>query len=99
MSAHTPGPWIWGEDHTGLRGTGYDCEVLSYYDYEGMGLCGDRIDANARLIAAAPDMLDILTSIEAVILGGNQDDFDLMLSVNSPIRNALYKAIAKATGQ
>ena len=55
-------------------------------------------DANAKLIEAAPDMYEVLTAIEAVILGGNQSDFELMFCVYSPIRDALYSAIAKATG-
>lgn len=53
---------------------------------------------DALLIAAAPDMYEVLTAIEAVILGGNQSDFELMFCVSSPIREALYSAIAKATG-
>ena len=64
MSAqHTPGPWFWDEE------PGMDCnlvgangeKVLSWYEYEGMGFSifdKDTDAANARLIAAAPDLLE-----------------------------------------
>lgn len=66
MSAqHTPGPWVWDEE------PGIDCnligsngeKVLSWYEYEGMGFSifdEDTDAANARLIAAAPDLLEAL---------------------------------------
>ena len=61
---HTPGPWVrdcWdilGND--GKDGTGHVCEISrpnsgdEFYWREG------EADANARLIAAAPDMLEAL---------------------------------------
>ena len=60
LTGFTPGPWVWGEYNNGLDGNGD--VVLTYYDYEGMS-CGD--DANAALIAAAPDLHRIATELAA----------------------------------
>ncbi len=57
---HTPGPWIWANNHCGLYGAGKDNAVLHFASYEGMWLAGDNEKANARLIAAAPDLLEAL---------------------------------------
>ena len=74
---HTPGPWIWGPDYDGLYGAGPDNAgrglvpwrarrpVLSYQPYEGMWLAHPEAEANARLIAAAPEMLDMLKTLAA----------------------------------
>jgi len=62
---HTPGPWIWGPDYGGLYGAGPDNAVLSYQPYEGMWLAHPEAEANARLIAAAPEMLDMLETLAA----------------------------------
>jgi len=51
---------------------------------------------NALLISAAPDMFEVLESIEAIIFGGDQEDINLMLCAGSPIRIALHEAIYKA---
>jgi hypothetical protein len=56
LTGYTPGPWVWGEYNNGLNGNGD--VVLTYDDYDGMS-CGD--DANAALIAAAPDLHRIAT--------------------------------------
>ena len=74
MSAHTPGPWaVWTEEKTrrddvyiagnptgapgGMRHLAY---MVSTSD-------GDQTEANARLIAAAPDLLAALESALAMI--------------------------------
>jgi hypothetical protein len=63
---HTPGPWkrlqgmIVGNLHKGERGTEGDvvCLMKGYVDYKNQ-------DANARLIAAAPELLETLRFIVA----------------------------------
>lgn len=70
MSKHTPGPWRWGDNHRGLygQGEGRQREVLTFEPYEGMWLSyTDHQDANARLIAAAPTLLDSLESLVMAI--------------------------------
>ena len=57
-TAHTPGPWKWNEYHDDLRPI-WHCEMsqgCGYLDWDDK----DRIQANARLIAAAPDLLEAL---------------------------------------
>lgn len=56
MSAHTPGPWIiWRQPSTGHWNVGIGPKKV-------VSLTRNTIDgeANARLIAAAPDLLDAL---------------------------------------
>ena len=95
MSAHTPGPW-----HVGKRDqvstTGYP--VIPIYWTEG-GVMAERgpcvlwatnpnVEANARLIAAAPDMLAVLRAVRAYHNGGSPYSVD-----------AIDAAIAKAEGK
>ena len=67
MSNHTPGPWAY-ENYGGT--------VHVFLDNEGgtpsiCKLVGNDKDANARLIAAAPDLLEALERVKAtgVFLG------------------------------
>lgn len=57
MSNHTPGPWEWGVHFCGLHGLNGRA-ILEFEDYEGMRFEGS--DADANLIAAAPDLLEAL---------------------------------------
>ena len=70
MIKHTPGPWIWGADFRGLYGAGPDNAVLAHAPYEGMWLSeSDSIEANAKLMAAAPDLLAALTAFVEEVEG------------------------------
>lgn len=101
MSEHTPGPWR-------VTGGGRDMLTVSHHPGDGLGshiarladawLCdehGGSIDANARLIAAAPDLLDALTALTRRVQLANAE--------GDPIASALIPdclaAIAKATGE
>jgi hypothetical protein len=76
MSKHTPGPWIWGKNYQGLFGAGPDNEVLHFFPYEGMSLNWRKSkDADARLIAAAPDLLEALKAVVRVA-DRKTDEFD-----------------------
>lgn len=57
---HTPGPWIY-EDGDVLGGPGGIACVVPLYTANGLG----EGKANARLIAAAPDLLAALRTIQA----------------------------------
>lgn len=97
MSAqHTPGPWIWREGHRGLYGAGPNNGVLDYAAYVGMWLSWDQgekvASANARLIAAAPELL----AFAQEFLSDYQSD-DGMASMKYYAKQA-HAAIAKATG-
>jgi hypothetical protein len=63
---HTPGPWEahgWGDDEYDVHIAGTEkliCSLHQEYDEEtGAGLC-ENIEADARLIAAAPELYRVL---------------------------------------
>ena len=93
MSAkHTPGPWehtgqgdIVGKEDNGY-GLGY-VDVCSVY----LRTVRGRTNANARLISAAPELLDALTEIVAAADGDGWKQLDATFA-------AARVAIAKATG-
>jgi hypothetical protein len=84
---HTPGPWTIADD---MRGIG-NARVAGVLDANGIGVanCGSHGEANARLIAAAPDMLDALYTLLDAIDGNRITVGDC---------NQARAAIAKATG-
>jgi hypothetical protein len=64
-ATHTPGPWSCHELNEGYGVLGPNNEHVAYCDYDmdsdDMDIDGaDPAEANARLIAKAPDMLDAL---------------------------------------
>lgn len=77
-TAHTPGPWFTGEPHFGRYGIysehtagGGRCkqgrQSICIAHYEGKGgskAYHDMFKANARLIAAAPELLEALEEAE-----------------------------------
>ena len=94
MSSHTPGPWA-------VANVGWVASLATDQTICGMyavksGFDHTETDANARLIAAAPDLLEALgQTLNAMI--------HLELSDSSKIeweasKAAAYAAIAKATG-
>lgn len=86
MSKHTPGPWIWGRDYLGLFGAGPDNEVLDHAHYEGMWLGHNPYrEANAALIAAAPDLL---AALENILNNSGHATLEQLLAA----RNAVAKA-------
>lgn len=71
MTKHTPGPWYLVE---------YGGETICSSDYEEEVAVVIRVyesdaefEANARLIAAAPDMLKVLENIKSLIQDPNVD--------------------------
>jgi len=113
MSKHTPGPWrIEGSQEDGLFYIVADQSknwnnpvVCSFYDdvTPEDSICGaeyesyPNAEANARLIAAAPDLFKALDDLESLVSGWLSD-------ANSPSRGipaivAARAAIAKAKGE
>ena len=96
---HTPGPWIWADGYRGLYGAGPDNAVLDYVGYEGMSLGVKNDHANARLIAAAPMLLEALILAEDVL---SRSPFTGEIWPNGTHPNAgitqIRAAIAAATG-
>ena len=92
---HTPGPWHISECATQNTLAGICSESgLHITDISGYGQTEEQNQANARLIASAPDMLNLLTAADRLeeLTGEN-------LAVYARTYAALARAaIAKATG-
>lgn len=97
---HTPGPWV---AETGLPynvvelGTGPDsyCWCSSVERGESIDYDQPRHDADARLIAAAPDLLAICQELVAMDVSDTDDDLVRYILLALQVR-ASY-AITKAT--
>jgi len=93
-AAHTPGPWKYSPPDDQV----VDLFTPEYFFIEGPGadVHGHMTLADARLIAAAPDLLaacqSLLRDMRAVDSAGT---YGLELQVSM---DQAYKAIAKATG-
>lgn len=95
-ATHTQGPWS-------FRMTGWQTNPAAIYSPYRPGAVAcipartsvplDEQSANARLIAAAPDLLAALDQVDAYLspLDGEEDAY-------AEIRNVIQQAIAKATG-
>lgn len=84
MSKHTPGPWIFENrngDHPLNDQDGWGCDGLwavngGFILGSGTGWDGayqGPIEANARLIAAAPEMYELLANLAAVCDSWDED--------------------------
>jgi hypothetical protein len=74
---HTPGPWrvdetvafgaygVWTDyaTHPGHDGAGYGSQICSMKPHDDTGVVREQRDANARLIAASPELLSLLESL------------------------------------
>jgi hypothetical protein len=90
---HTPGPWAWDHARYKMRGDG-DCLVLS-----GGPLVGKKSEANAHLIAAAPDLLAACEKVylELDSLTGGEPDHPLSNYVGN-WKAELRAAVTRAKG-
>ena len=94
MSEHTPGPWIVALNIDGV----YAGTLSVVKSAVGSEICGPRqirpqakeLEANANLIAAAPDLLEALKAILTIC------DSEGMYALES---DAARAAIAKAKGE
>lgn len=104
MSArHTPGPWFTWEDgvYSGTptskqKGmlTGYDAQICEMDDF---GVAPSERKANARLIAAAPDLLGALVMMDGLgLLQDCMGDSDGASCSKQVAREALAKARGEA---
>lgn len=103
---HTPGPWLF---RTAPTSAGL-CHIVSAADWRGAFIYGDRLRkgvddalpkaqelaANARLIAAAPDLLEALQDVDALWMHHSIAHGDGKIS---PLHEKVIAAIAKATGE
>ena len=93
MSKHTPGPWTVGTADAPSRGPRRESlDELSRGQYNVFPLPeDDEVQANARLIAAAPALLEALTRLL-------RDSKGLGILPDIPALEDAYRAIRLATG-
>lgn len=107
MSKHTPGPWWLGRDpsHFGsltsiTGGSDSTGGIRSVAEVGGLDI--DEAEANARLISAAPDMLEVLKKLDDLRNEWrNNDNFssiDYMDEIDN-LAEDIRAAIAKAEGK
>lgn len=90
QTSHTPGEWMivdYPLITVGINGKGAICEVHQTPKLGGLELSHEIAMANARLIAAAPDLLAALERVLDVITGDQAAEL------------GIYDALAKATKQ
>lgn len=101
MSEHTPGPWIavgaWVEVEDDNIPDICTCEP-SDIGQGHLARTDKEIMANARLIAAAPDLLEVLDSCAGVLTVFVDDGSAALDSVIGKNLTAARAAIAKAIG-
>ena len=113
--AFTPGPWrvdatvalgaygVWTAypTHPGHDGQGYESQICSVLPHEIHDVSREQRDANAALIAAAPDLyaalVDLLERAEALNEAASGQPFDAAPFAAGLIANA-RAALAAATG-
>lgn len=88
-SRHTPGPWVVIFPHINTCDCASICEV---YDGDRLDGC-DSNEANARLIAAAPDLLTALEQVLPLVA-----QYVKLTTKGAPSYIVARAAIAKATG-
>ena len=102
MSGHTPSPWTSNVKDYGSAGhnayVGVDAEdgtvVAHVLCYRGPNLTDVPFAANARLIAAAPELLEALKRADNFFKGVkfNRDEWPLLAEAMDAIRAAISKA-------
>jgi hypothetical protein len=91
---HTKGPWSLDGDLNAMNlDVIYGSGRIAMMECENDELSDDEVIANARLIAAAPDMFWTLEQVDAYLspMDGEED-------VYAEIRGVIHDAIAKAKG-
>ncbi len=88
VGEHTPGPWeaIGWEVHAAEEERCYIGAVTS------ADTGGDEAFANARLIAAAPDLLEAAKAAQQWLAHGNPDNLEAVADIEQELRAAIAKA-------
>jgi hypothetical protein len=94
--AHTPGPWETEELKIISQGGPLIAYANEEPDNDLYPLVGEEVDANARLIAASPDLLAACKDVADIIQGG--DRLETCEPWAQDVISRLRNAIAKAEG-
>ena len=109
LSAHTPGPWVINTAGSAKRGEAFQITEIYVYAPDTQGdtaICADVIDpvtqepseANARLISAAPDLLNaVILSLSIAESWINQEYSGKRFYQAHKVLDSVREAIAKAT--
>lgn len=102
ITLFTPSPWLINENDLIIytkKHNGYEenqpaiCKVeqTNLQDNHGLGIPEIQAIANAKLIAAAPDLLDCLQSIEATLQQMRRDETvnGMLYAANTAIKKAI----------
>ena len=104
-AAHTPGPWkvsdTWRSD--GLAGETWHVKIESGHELivpaNALGATEEKAQANARLIAAAPELLELLKEIHNFFeTGPRRLSADALRDDAETFGRAIERLIAKAEG-
>lgn len=83
---HTPGPWF-ENGVTVMTGQTSLAHVLN--PYKGVVRARDRVEANARLMAAAPELLEALQDMLVLQAGISADPQDTLQRARAAIEKAI----------
>lgn len=104
MTNSTPGPWYNDKGHrihvlARVKRPGEnEAQICSMFNSDFVDPAEQR--ANARLIAAAPDLLEIVSLLgDWIEQGGESVNFGTMTDDSTTLRQAVKAAMAKATGK
>lgn len=86
---HTPGPWDL-EERTVFALNDHFCNRFYATIQRGQGSMPEELDANARLIAAAPDLLDACAQMDRALSGGPMTLGEVQRLVKAAIEKALH---------
>ena len=100
MSGHTPGPWSLGDENDACCSVDTGRSSISLDRMDVLGRTADVISrdemlANARLIAAAPDLLDALRTLRHSVVADN----GMHDGSGRTVAEFIDTAIAKAEGK
>lgn len=95
QSKHTPAPWYVSQSHPDIRITGIENNSSNWNATIHALYCQDEVpieehNANASLIAAAPELLEALELADAALSGSNMN--------MNVVQKKVKAAIAKARG-
>lgn len=99
MTKHTQGPWhvVIEDGKPGVKSLD-DFYITNTIDAAGYESDNDTMFANARLIAAAPELLEALEGVFHACLLANEDE-SIPFELDGDLLDAARAAIAKATGE
>ncbi len=101
MAKHTPGPWVVEGTLIAQESGINDSLEVAFLAELGGGMDKRMREANARLIAAAPDLYDAAENALEALIGccvpaGGVDDRKTMLEAQRMLRAAIVKATGDA---